>query len=387
MTGTLLALTLLLQVAAPAPPRNGTVSGQIQTREGNPAVAVRVSAIPAPPPFIRESDGQNYWSTPAPASTALTGADGRYRLTNVPAGRYYIVAGMLGGATYFGGATVPEKATVVTLASGGSETIDFKLAVAHGGLLSGRVWPAGDGTPERAVLSGLKLEELLEMPIGADGRFTYGHVPRGAYLLSIFPTPPGMRSVAFEVGDADLALDIARPPVRVVSGTIKVATGPVPQGLLAFTTAQSHVSARINPDRTFTVRLHQGSHLADLVGLPVGYAIASVTAGGRDATRGLVVGGQDIPNVEITLTTPRRLPVIRGRLAGMTAGSPPVTVEFTGPIVGSITVPVRPDGAFEVPAITAGLYTVRVPERPAISPVRVVVRASDEVIDVALAAP
>ena len=369
------------------PARPGAVSGQIQTREGFPAVAVRVSAIPAPPPFIKESDGQNYWSTPAPAATALTGADGRYRLPNVPPGRYYIVAGMLGQATYYGGATVPEKATVVTLAPAGAETIDFKLAVAHGGLLSGRVSPTGPGTPERAVLSGLKLEELLEMPIGADGTFIYGHVPRGAYLLSIFPTPPGMRSLAFEVGDADVALTIARPATRVVSGTIKAERGPLPRGLLAFTTPQSHVSATINADGTFTLRLHEASHTAHMVGLPVGYAIESVRSRGTDVTRGLTVGRDDLSGVEITLTAPRRLPAIRGRVTGLAAGAaPPPSVELTGPIVGAITVPIRPDGSFDIPAVTAGRFTLRVPGMASVPPVDVVVYASDTDVPVTLTA-
>ena len=57
----ILALALLLQ-GAPAGPGGaalGAVTGQIQTREGQPAAAVRVAAIPAPPPQsgIRPDDG------------------------------------------------------------------------------------------------------------------------------------------------------------------------------------------------------------------------------------------------------------------------------------------------------------------------------------------
>ena len=392
VTGVLLTFALLLQTAqaAPTPPvpaRPGAISGQVQTREGFPAVAVRVSAIPAPPINIRASDGQNYWATPSPTGTAITDRDGRYRLNNIPPGRYYLVAGILGQATYFPGVTESERATVVTLAAAGAETVDFKLAVAHGGLLTGRVSPAGDGTAERAVLSGLKLEEILEMPIAADGNFTYGHVPRGAYLLSIFPTPPGMRSLAFEVGDADLALNIARPTTRLVTGTIKAERGPLPRGLLAFTTEQSHVSARINTDGTFTLRLHQGAHMADMVGLPVGYAIASVRSRGADVTRGLTVGQDDLSGVEITLTAPRRLPALRGRLTGLPAGaSVPPSVELTGPIVGTITAPIRPDGSFEVPAVTPGRYTVGVPQLASVPPASVVFYASDESVTVTLTA-
>lgn len=393
VSGVLLTLALFLQTAAPAAPappvpaRPGAITGQIQTREGFPAVAVRVSAIPAPPINVRASDGQNYWATPAPSGTAITDREGRYRLANIPPGRYYLVAGILGQATYFPGVLESERATVVTLAPAGAETVDFKLAVAHGGRLSGRIPPHPAGAAERAVLSGLKLEEILEMPIADDGTFTYGHVPKGTYLLSVFPTPAGMRSLTIEVGEADVMLDVPRPATRVVSGTIRAERGTLPRGMLAFTTTTSHVSALINPDRTFTVRLHEGVHLADMVGLPVGYAIRAVTSGGRDVTRGLPVSGADISGVEIVLSAPRRLPILRGRLTGLAAGAAmPAAVEVTGPIVGGVNAAIRPDGSFEVPAITAGFYTLRVPQSPDVPPVGIVIQASDEVVTATLTA-
>ena len=69
MIGMALAFLLLLQGAPAARP--GVVMGQLQTREGAPASAIRISALPAPPPNILPSDGQNYYATTAPASTAL----------------------------------------------------------------------------------------------------------------------------------------------------------------------------------------------------------------------------------------------------------------------------------------------------------------------------
>lgn len=380
VTSVLLTLSFLLQAApAAAPARPATISGQIHTRDGFPAVAVRVSAILAPPIAIRQSDGQNYWATQPPAATAITDANGRYRLTGIPPGRFYVVAGILGQATYFPGQLDPERATVLTLASAAAETADFRLAVAHGGSLTGRITPAGTG--ERAVLSGLKLDEILEMPIDASGRFVYGHVPKGEYLLSIFPTPPGMPSIPFTVGDADVALEIPRPAVRTVSGRVRAEQGPLPRGLLAFVTGQSHVGARINADRTFSVGLHQGTHLADMAGLPVGYAIKSVTLGGRDVTAGLPVGAADLADVEIVLSAPRQLPAVRGRVSGVTGAA---AVELTGPIVGAITAPIAPDGSFAIAAITPGRYTVRVPDQPAIAPVNIVALASDTAVDVTL---
>ena len=66
MIGVVLALLLVLQGTTAARP--GVVAGRLQTREGA-AAAVRISALPAPPPNILPSDGQNYYATTPPAST------------------------------------------------------------------------------------------------------------------------------------------------------------------------------------------------------------------------------------------------------------------------------------------------------------------------------
>jgi hypothetical protein len=373
---TSLTLLLLLQAAAPIA-RTAVVSGQIQTRDGNPAGAVRVSAIPAPPLNLRQSDGQNYWATQAPVSTALTNNQGAYRLPNVPPGRYYIVAGMLGQATYYPAAIEPERATVVIVESGAALAgMDVKLVFPFGGRVGGRVTPSPSAdAPERAVLSGLKLEELLEVPVAADGRFDFGHLPLGAYLLSLFPTPPGARSMAFNVGEADVtSLEFVRPPVRIVSGRVVVENGPLPSTVLAFSTPQSYVNATIAADGTFRARLHRERHRAELSGLPVGYSIASVRAGAQDVTSALAVGDSDLSDVVITVAAPRSLPAVKGRVSGFAAGRlTGARVEMTGPINGRLDTEVRPDGTFEFAAVPSGLYRLRVPQLPELAPLTVVV--------------
>jgi hypothetical protein len=138
MTGTALALFLLLQVATAARP--GVVMGQLQTREGAPAAAIRISALPAPPPNILPSDGQNYYATTAPAATTLTDAQGRYRLPNLAPGRYLIIASVFGYPTFYLATTSADRATVVTV---GAEApvagIDFTVLMPPGGRVSGHV--------------------------------------------------------------------------------------------------------------------------------------------------------------------------------------------------------------------------------------------------------
>src|SRR5688572_33216384 len=116
MIGVASVFLVLLQAATPARP--GVVTGQLQTREGSPAAAVRISALPAPPPNILPSDGQNYYATTPPASTTLTDAQGRYRLTNLAPGRYFILARTLGGySTFYPAMTTADRATIVNVGS------------------------------------------------------------------------------------------------------------------------------------------------------------------------------------------------------------------------------------------------------------------------------
>jgi hypothetical protein len=303
-----LALVLALWFQPPQAPRAGGVAGQILTRDGVPAGAVRVAAIPAPPRDARPEDGSQYYTMPLPVRSVLTAADGRYRLANLPPGRYHVIAGLLGQATYFPSTLEWARATVITIGPGAADAqADIRLATPYGGRVRGRVNPPPiGGTGEIAVLSGVALEELLEVPVGADGVFEFGHVPRGSYLVSLFPTPPGMASFPFLVSDADVTpIALARRPLRTLSGRIVVRGGaPLPPAILAFTTARSHVSAALGPDGTFLARVQPERHLTDLGGLPVGYAVASVRLKGADVSKGILVGDADVDGVVITVAPP-----------------------------------------------------------------------------------
>src|SRR5688572_22664811 len=154
MIGVALASLLWLQATAARP---GVVMGQLQTQGGVPAAAVRISALPAPPPNILPSDGQNYYAATAPASTALTDAQGRYRLANLAPGRYFIVASVFGYPTFYPAATNADRATVITVgADGPVEGVNFTVLMPPGGNVSGRVSiPPAANSQEKAILSGI----------------------------------------------------------------------------------------------------------------------------------------------------------------------------------------------------------------------------------------
>jgi len=386
MIAVVVALGLALQ-AAPSV-RTGTVTGRLQSREGAPAAAVRVFALGAPPPGVRPEDGTQYYTVPPPASTTITDEQGRYRLTNIPPGRYYIVAGALGQATYHPGVDDSNRATVVQVTPGSSATMDFKLVSQLGGRVSGRVRPAAEpGTQERAVLSAVKLSEIIEMPVTPDGTFDFGHVPKGSYLLNLFPLLPGLGSLAFEVGDADVtSLEFVKPTLHTVTGRIAAQNGPLPNGLLAFYTNESYVAATIKPDGTFTTRLHSARHRVDVAGMPGGYSLASVRVGSTDVTEGLTVGNSDVSGVVITVSAPRELPRVGGQITGLAPSrAKPARVEMTGPIVGKVQATVQKDGSFTFGAMTPGRYDLRVPDVPDLTPISVVVGWDD--VNVPLSVP
>jgi hypothetical protein len=370
----ILAVALLLQGApggrGAAP---GAVTGQIQTRDGQPATAVRVAVIPAPPPQsgIRPDDGIQYYVPPPPVRVTQTDEQGRYRLANIPPGRYLIAAGLVGLATYYPGQIDALRASVVTVTADMPATVDFKLVTPLGGRVSGRVTPPpAAGADEIAVMSGVTLAEVAEVPVGANGQFAFGRVPPGRYLVSLFPTPPGFGSLTVDVREADIAaLEIKRPTTYAVSGRVVTTSGPIPNGLLALVTDKSYVPIAINPDGTFTARAQSARHRFDFGGMPSGYAMTSVRVGGRDVADRLTVSNADISGVVVNVTAPRDLPRIRGTIAGL---SKPVTVELRGPIVGMLTATTK-DGAFEIPAATPGLYYLRVRELPQLGTTHVVV--------------
>src|SRR5215216_119557 len=133
MSLTLLALLVLLQ-GAPARGGGAVANGQVRLPDGSPVAAIRVSAIPAPPPNIKPSEGQNYYESQAPVRVALTDNDGRYRLPNLPAGRYFVLAGMVGQATFYPATVDIDAATIVTVAANATiDGLDITMRTPPGG--------------------------------------------------------------------------------------------------------------------------------------------------------------------------------------------------------------------------------------------------------------
>jgi len=376
MLGTVFAFILFFQGAPGV--RTGGVAGQLKSIDGAPATAIRVSVIPAPGLTVRPSDGGEYYYRQPAVSTALTDNQGRYRLTNIPPGRYLLVS----GETYHPTTLDADRATILTVMPDSTlENMDFQLLRPVGGKVSGRITPKPEDTrtQQKAILSGINLQEILEVPVGAEGDFECGHVPTGTYLIDLVPPFPGLGASRVEVGNSDVSeLKIVRPPTHAVTGRIVVEKGPLPRAFLAFSTPQSYVEGTINPDGTFTARLHSAQHRVELAGMPVGYSVVSVRVGSQNGSETVAVGNSDLSNVVITVSAPRDLPHVRGRITGLANTRLSSTkAQLTGPIVGSLETAIRPDGSFEFPAVTPGMYRLTLSQVPELKPVSVVVTWRD----------
>jgi hypothetical protein len=389
----MLAFVLALGLQVQAPPANppairpGTavIAGQLKTIDGAPASDVRVSALQAPPPNVRPEDGIQYYLAPPPVRTIMSDKDGRYRLTNLPPGRYFVAAGIPGQDTYYPDATDGSGATVLTLTPDSTTTIDFALVAPLAGRISGRVVPPPDpGVQENAILSGVFLTDLVEAPIRPDGTFEFGRVPEGTYLVDLFPTVPGLNSVLFEVSDKDVNnLELKRPKLYTISGRINAAHGPLPWALLAFYTSTSYAAADIHDDGTFTVKLHAAKHFADLGGMPSDYDMVSVKRGNQDLSGGLVVTDADISGIVVNVSVPANLPRLRGRITGVPpARLPTLKVEINGPIFGVLQSAVKADGSFDFPEVTPGSYWLRIPQIPQMEPFYIAVEWDDREVTV-----
>ena len=93
---------LLLQRPGALQPGTGIVTGTLQSENGGAAAGVRVGAMAIDDPASL-------------ASVTETDSAGRFRLINIPAGQYFIVAGRLDNLTYYPAGTDRDKATPVTI--------------------------------------------------------------------------------------------------------------------------------------------------------------------------------------------------------------------------------------------------------------------------------
>jgi 5-hydroxyisourate hydrolase-like protein (transthyretin family) len=117
-----LLLSLLFLVQGIPVQQSGTVTGILRNADGKPAAGVRVSAVPQTDAIETTAAGLTL------SSIAETDANGRYKLENVPPGRYYVAAGRLDLPTYYPGTQSMVAGRSILVSAGLTvPDIDFAL--------------------------------------------------------------------------------------------------------------------------------------------------------------------------------------------------------------------------------------------------------------------
>src|SRR3954465_5645240 len=109
------ASTVFAQAQPASRPGTAVITGQLKTVDGKIADDVRVSALAAPPPNVRPEDGIQYYIAPEPLRTVSADNETRFRIANLPPGRYFVAAGVPAQDTYYPDANDGYVAAVVTV--------------------------------------------------------------------------------------------------------------------------------------------------------------------------------------------------------------------------------------------------------------------------------
>jgi hypothetical protein len=304
MLAFLLAAGALLTQAIPPPPNQaGTVTGLLRTPAGMPAPGVRVAALARPDALKDLALASSY------VGLGETDAAGRYRLENIPAGSYYIIAGRVDAPTFYPGTLQANNGTLVQVTAGSTVSgIDFVLNNDSAGRA---VSSQGTGVSWTILLQTI-IEGGGKVPLFGDGRF---------------------------------------PVLRFTR-----AGGQVPQVSLSLYETQ--------------VSLLPGDYRVTVENLPDGYALKTLTLGTLGATDlraanlqlAAAIRAQAVPlgqPIVVTLTAPAATPRPGVRVAGRIRGDPNRSIYISGK-AGTI----YSDGSFEFLGVSPGMHIIVTRDHP-----------------------
>lgn len=405
----LTAATLLAQDAPVLINQNGTVAGVLRDSSGAPAVGVRVSAM------ARPDEIKDLLAASSFGALAETDNAGRFRLENVPPGRYYIVAGRVDAPTYYPGTVQANEGKIVQITPGITVTgIDFVL---NNGSV-GRANPDLGGSANWVIPIQTRIEGGGKIPLFVAGQFPVLRLTRytGArtdvalntssvtvsepgylnnpasvpdYRVSIENLPDTYVLKSLTFGSTDLRVDALKLPKGNAGSTVTqsiVITLTIPSALQP---AGVRVTGRIPGDakRGIYISGNSGTIYSDgtfeFVGVSPGrQVIVSFDNPGAARSMGatLIVGDRELTNIELgeisvapmnfdQPTTPlpagdrppgfRIAPVsIHGRVSDsethepFNAGKIVLNSNFGFPF------PLNDDGKFDIPNLLPGSYVL-----------------------------
>jgi hypothetical protein len=319
---------LLAQDAPALINQNGTIAGVLRDSSGAPAAGIRVSAM------ARPDEVKDLLAASSFGALAETDGAGRFRLENVPPGRYYIVAGRVDAPTYYPGTVQLADGKVVLITPGiAVEGINFVL---NNGSV-GRANPDLGGTAAWVIPIQTQIEGGGKIPLFVAGLFPVlrltrytgartdvslntpsvtvsepgylnnpASVPDYRVTVENLPTTYTLKSMTF--GSIDLRVDALKLPrgnagstvTQSIVITLSIPPAPQPAGV--------RVSGKIPGDakRGIYISGNSGTVYSDgtfeFVGVSPGrHNIVTLDNPGAARSLGatLVVGDRELTNIEL----------------------------------------------------------------------------------------
>lgn len=302
-------LTVALQL-----PRCGVLGGRVTDEMGEPLPNVRVRALRSV--YVQ---GRH---TIVPTGEAVSNAAGLYSVAGLVPGTYTLIGARLGetpsgdatfAPAYYPGTWDAAQASPIDL---GLEQelsgLDFRLMPARVARLTGTMLDSRGRFPtegsvtlyERIAGDPRDLREVMVVPIGSSGTFSFWSVPPGDYILrgstfspTLSPNLLEFAALSLSVNQADLSGIALRAGMGGnVVGTVEVdgqaGTAGIPGfSLVAVANDGSGPSGAIPPPTALVRAVSRfqlgglaGPILIRAVGLPPEWVVKSVSIGGRDCT-------------------------------------------------------------------------------------------------------
>jgi hypothetical protein len=238
----MLEFLMILAFAIPGPQAikltGGTVTGVLRTNEGAPMTSVRVAVVPA--------DGTDAGSVLQ--AIAETDSDGRYRMENVPPGRYHIMTGRIDSPLFHPGVDDIRRATTIVVADGSTTQVAEMLFIRT--RISGRVVDAVTGLGRRIESLSVCCDYSLissragflevaftpvRTPVHDDGHFEFSAVSAGNQYFQVFDPEIVSFNLPITVSNEDqTGIELKASSGSEIRGRLVDQTGtPIGQALIS----------------------------------------------------------------------------------------------------------------------------------------------------------
>jgi hypothetical protein len=348
-----LAAILFFQAQTQIQP--GIVTGRLLNANGTPAVGIRIAAVPVP-------DNNDKSDAAVLVGISQTDSDGRYRLENIPPGRYYVFAGLVDFPSYYPNATSLDRATAIVVDAGATTAgINFSMARPAGLTIAGRL--AVPSTMKISITTVLLTPQsnrgsagnTQQVTVGSDGKFEFLRLSPGDYRLTstlLGSIPLSVKIIDEDFTNATIPVVDCNAGARI-SGQLVGGSSSSRRMTLTGSASGCSPSTSVESDGSFAFEaVPEGTYRVQLSPMPLGWSGASLKVETADLA-GITF------RLPASVTMKGRALVDDGSLVPRTTRGTPLSVIARRMEGGEAGTSIMDDGSFELP-LTEGGYRLSV---------------------------